>query len=176
MRDGGMRLALLAAASLVLSGCGVFLGGTVGQGLTSSGCENISGGACQEQTEKIAARHPGATEVDIRCTAPVCDRKGGFGTAIVTMGNGARVNDTFSYVGDPAPLPIPSCTGVAPDVCRNLAESQVDSVPTAKRIVAIEVTCTAAACTANKGEADVKVKLADGTSLDSNTTWDGGLP
>ncbi len=177
MRAGGTTLGLLlAAASLGLSGCGMFLGGSVAQGLTSSGCTLIVGSACQEQVERIAARHPGATEIDIICTAPVCDRKGGFGTAVVTMGNGDKVNDTFSYVGDPTPLPIPSCTGAPLDVCRSLAAAQADSVPTTMRIVAIAVTCTAAACTANKGEAGVKVTMADGTSMDVTSSWEGGLP
>jgi hypothetical protein len=176
MRAGGSRVALLAAASVVLSGCGIFLGGTVTGGLSSSSCTEMTGSACGEQVERIAARHPGATQVDLTCTVPVCDRKGGSGTAVVTMGNGARLNDTFSYVGDPAPLPLPTCTGLPADVCRSLAESQAADAPTMKRIAAIEVRCTAAACTTDKGEADVKVTLADGSTMGGGTSWEGGLP
>jgi len=176
MSGRGTQAVLLVAAGLVLAGCGL-LGGSVSRGLTSSGCANIqSGGACQEQVDRVAARHPGATSVDLSCAVPVCDRKGGRGTAVVTMANGTTVNDTFVYTGDPAPVPVPSCTGMPLDACRHLAESQADSIPPSKRIVAIAVACTTAPCTSDAGDASVTVTLGDGTKQQGSTSWSGGPP
>jgi len=176
MRGRGTRGLLLVTAAVVLAGCGL-LRGSVRQGLVSSGCSNIqSQGACQEQVDRVAARHPGATDVELTCTAPVCDRKGGTGTAVVTMPNGAKLNDTFAYVGDPAPIPAPSCIGVPPDACHSLADSSADGVPTAARIVAIDVRCTTAPCTSDQGDASVTVTLGDGTKQQTSTSWRGGTP
>ncbi len=165
-----------AAATLVPAGCGVFFGSNVGQGVGSVGCADMPGGPCQDQADRLAARHPGARDIEITCTAPVCDRRGGSGTAVITLGNGTTVNDTFSYVGDPAPVPPPSCTGVPPDMCRSLAQGQVDGISPMKRILAIDVRCTAAVCTPDKGEADVTVRLADGSTQQGGSSWDGGTP
>ena len=136
----------------------------------------VPGGACQEQFDRAAARHPDATQVDVTCTVAVCDRKGGAGTVVVTLANGARVKETFAYTGDPAPIPAPSCTGMAIDVCRSLAASTVDGIAPSKSIQAISITCTASSCTRDKGEADVRIRFADGSESQSNSGWDGGPP
>src|SRR4051794_6493901 len=73
----------------------------------SSSCSGFaSGGASQEQGPTVAARHAGSTTVDLMCGG-VCDRRGGAGRATVTMGDGTVRRDTFGYVGDPAPMPVP---------------------------------------------------------------------
>ena len=172
---GSLVIAATALAATALAGCDI-LGAQVRQGLTSSGCANISGGACQEQVERVAGRHRGATSIELTCVVALCDRKGGSGTAVVTMPNGAKLNDTFSYAGDATPLPVPLCTGIAFDICRNLAQAQADGVAPSKRIVAVEVTCTALPCTTRKGTADVTVTLGDGSKEQGGTSWDGPLP
>lgn len=177
MRLGGIAPALLVVASaLSLSGCGLLLGQGLGGSTASSGCTGIRGGACIEQAEAIAARHPGATNVDLTCTAPVCDRRGGSGTAVVTLADGTTVGDAFAYVGDPGPDPVPSCFGLAIDVCRTVAASILDDTPPSRRVVAIEVKCSIARCVADKGETEVTTTLADGTKLESGFGWEGQLP
>jgi hypothetical protein len=176
MHGGGKIAGLLTMSAVVVSSCGLL----VGQGMTSvgsSGCGGIvSDGACSEQVARVAARHPGATNIDLSCRVAVCDRKGGSGTAVVTLANGTTVNDTFAYVGDPAPPPIPSCTGIAPDLCRTQAESFADNVAPSKHIVAISVTCTAASCTAARGEVDIRGTLGDGSTEQLNAGWEGAQP
>jgi hypothetical protein len=109
MRGGGIRLALLLAAGAALGGCGALFG-TGSHGFTSSGCENLSGGACEEQVARVAARHPGAKGVDLRCGVAACDRRGGSGTAVVTMPDGTTVQDVFSTMGAQAAVPAPTCS------------------------------------------------------------------
>jgi hypothetical protein len=172
-----VRASVLAVVSALLAGCGLLLGpgGDAGM-LASSSCAMISGGACTEQAALVAARHPGATNVDLTCTVPVCDRRGGSGTAVVTLADGSTVRDLFAYVGDPGPMPVPTCIGLAPDVCRRVAESRVNDVWPSKRVVAVAVRCAAAQCVANKGEAEVTVTLGDGSTEEGGFGWEGGLP
>ncbi len=171
MWGGGFRLGLVVAAvAVTLSGCGFLRGG----GLESMGCTNMPDGACQEQGDRIAARHPGATVIDLTCRVAVCDRAGGSGTAVVTMPDGATVNDTFSYVGDPAPMPAPTCVGLAIDVCRTAATGKFNETAPAKRVVAISITCISATCTDTKGEADTSLVFADGSTSEGAFGWDGG--
>lgn len=171
MRAGGIRLALLLGASLVLGGCGAFVT-TVTQTVGSSSCENMSSGACQEQVERVTARHPGAKQIDLKCTVATCDRRGGSGTAVVTMPDGSTVQDVFTYVGAQGAVPPPTCKGLPIDVCKTVADGQVDGVPSSKVVVAIEVTCTSPTCTTAKGEADVTLTLADGSKQDGSVGWE----
>ena len=171
MRGEGIRLSLLVAMSVVLTSCGAFFG-TVRQSVGSSSCENMSGGACEEQVERIAARHPGATQVDIMCAVATCDRKGGSGTAVVTMPDGTTVKDVFTYVGAQGAVPAPRCKGLPVDVCTSVADGQVDGVPPSMVVVAIDVTCTATACTAVKGETEVTLTLADGSKREGTVGWE----
>ena len=145
---------VLLAVTAVLAGCGLLPGAGFGPGFQGAGsCSMMPGGACQEQFDRAAARHPDATQVDVACTAPVCDRKGGAGTAVVTLANGAKVTEAFTYAGDPVPVPAPACSGMAIDVCRSLAASTVDGIPPSKSIRAISITCAASSCTRDKGDA-----------------------
>ena len=123
-------------------------------------------------------RHPGASSIDIECSAPVCDRRSGRGTVVITMPNGARLNDSFSYVGDPTALPAPACTNLPADVCRNLATQHAeDSAPPSQRVVAMHVACTAAAgCTADDGSATISMTFGNGITQKTETGWSGGLP
>jgi hypothetical protein len=157
-------------AGVALAGCG--LPGPVGAGVNST-CTDISGGACQEQVTLVAARHPGAESVELRCGVAACDRRGGAGSAIVTMQNGARVDDAFSYVGDGAPMPQPDCMGIAPATCRRFAEDAFENTAPSKRLVRIEIGCTTAVCTDLQGEADVKLVYADGLTDESGIGWQG---
>lgn len=173
MARWGVTWLLLGAIGLSLAGCGLF---SESRGITSGGCANInSGGACSEQIDRISARHPGASQVELTCGVPVCDRRSGSGTAVVTFPDGSVVRDTFAYTGDPAPLPVPSCTGLARDVCVRVATSQAEEAAPSKRIVAIAVVCSRP-CTPTKGDAQVTVSFGDGSQEQSGVGWDGGLP
>ena len=150
--------------------------GLAGQSsVSSASCGNMAGGACTEQIERMQQRHPGALSIDIECSAPVCDRRGGRGTVVVTMRDGSRLNDTFAYVGDPTAMPAPACTGLAFDLCRNLANQEGENMPPSQRIVAVQVACTApGGCTAAKGAASVSVTLGNGDTQGTETSWEGG--
>ncbi len=167
------RVAALLAVTATLAGCGL-LPGSAFRGAGS--CAGVPGGACQEQVDRAASRHPGATQVDVVCTATVCDRTGGAGTIVVTLANGAQVSEAFTYAGDPVPIPAPACSGMGIDVCRSLAASTVDGIPPSRSIRSISVACSAPSCTRDKGDADVRVRFADGGEFQSNTGWDGALP
>ena len=171
MRSRGILSALLVAAGLASAGCGSLVG-TVTQTVGSSSCENMSGGACGEQVEKVTARHPGATGVDLTCTVATCDRKAGSGTAVVTMPDGTTVKDVFTYVGAQRAVPPPTCKGLAFDLCASSANGQVDGIAPSKVVVAIDVTCISTACTEDRGETEVRVTLADGSTQEGTIGWE----
>jgi hypothetical protein len=173
-----MRLpALLLATASVLAGCGLLGGPVPGAGFQGGGsCDQMPGGVCQEQIEKAAARHPDATQIDVSCTVPACNRAGGAGTVVVTLRNGSRVTEPFAYTVDAAPLPAPACTGLPADLCRRLADSTVDGLPPSKAIRSITIVCTAAPCTRERGDTQVDVVFADGSKLSSGSGWEGGPP
>ncbi len=168
---------MLLATTVALGGCALLSGTASGPGFQGgASCAELSGGACQEQIDLATARHPGATQLDLACTAAVCDRAGGAGTVVVTLASGARITETFRYVGNPAPVPAPTCAGMAVDICRRLARTTVDDVSPSKAISAVSIACSAASCTADRGEADVRVRFADGTEFRTNSGWEGGSP
>jgi hypothetical protein len=170
-------LGLLLAATLGLAGCGLLAGSVAGPGFQGgASCSEMPGGVCREQMDLAAARHPDAVQMDLACTAPACTRAGGAGTTVVTLPNGAKLTEAFTYAGDPGPVPIPICTGLPADVCRRVASSTVDELPPAKRILSITIACTAVPCTRDRGETAVDVKLADGTGFQTNSGWEGGPP
>lgn len=171
--------ALLAAMALALAGCGLLgvPGSMPGPGFQGGGsCSEMPGGACQEQMELAAARHPTAVQLDLACTVAVCTRAGGAGSVVVTLANGTTVTETFAYTGDPNPIPAPACVGLAADLCRRVAASTVDSLPPSKRITSIGITCSKAPCTRDRGETAVEVTYADGTGFTTNSGWEGGPP
>jgi hypothetical protein len=169
---------LLVAAAMALGACGLLLPESVsGPGFQGGGsCSELPGGACQEQLELIGRRHPGATNIDLACGLAVCDRKGGAGTAVVTLADGSRVNDTFAYTGDAAPAPVPSCTGIAIDICGSLAATTMDDVPPSRSVRAIAIRCTVASCTPQRGDTEVRVRFADGSEFVTSSGWEGGPP
>jgi hypothetical protein len=163
---------VMAVSAVALGGCAI-VGSSSGM---SASCDDLPGGACSEQIDRAGARHPGATSVDLTCGVPVCDRRGGAGTAVVTLRDGSTVVDTFTYTGDPGPVPRPSCLKLAFAACQALADQQVDQAPPSKRIARIKVTCTAAQCTEAAGEAEVELAFADGSVTSGGSSWEGGLP
>jgi hypothetical protein len=167
----------LLAATVWLAGCGLLPGMRSGPGFQGGGsCSELPGGACQEQMDLAARRHPDAVELDLACTAPSCTRAGGAGTVVVTLRNGSKLTEAFTYVGDPAPMPAPTCTGLPADVCRRVATSTVDELPPSKRIASIRITCTSGPCTRDRGETAVEVQYADGTGFQTHSGWEGGPP
>jgi hypothetical protein len=169
----GLRPSIaIAAAAFALGGCAI-VGSSADM---SASCSDMPGGACSEQIDLAGARHPGATNVDLSCTVPVCDRKGGSGKAVVTLRDGSTVVDAFTYTGDPGPAPRPICLKLGIDACQSLADQQVDQAPPSKRITRIKVTCTTLPCTDAAGEAEVELTFADGSVTSGGSSWAGGLP
>ena len=162
---------MVLAVVAVLAGCGL-LPGSVAAPVGPGSCANVLEGACQEQIDRAAARHPGVTNVDVACTVGVCDRKGGAGTMVITLANGATVEEAFAYTGDPAPVPVPACTGIALDLCRGIATTTVDGLPPSKAIRAISIACTAPSCTEDRGETDVRVQFSDGSEFHGSRGWE----
>jgi hypothetical protein len=162
------------ALALVASGCSPRLLDTA-QNVSSSCSGFASGGACQEQVSAVAARHQGATLVDLECAA-VCDRSGGAGRATVTMGDGSVRRDTFGYVGDPAPMPVPACVGLAVDLCQRVATTQFSEEPPSRRVVSMHFRCAVAPCTDAKAETEYVVTYADGTTNQGSIGWEGAAP
>jgi hypothetical protein len=162
---------MLLAAATVLGGCGLWAG-SVSAPVGPGTCANMLEGACQEQIDLAVARHPGSTNVEVACTVPSCDRTGGAGTAVITMANGDRVKEAFSYAGDPAPVPVPACTAIALDVCRGIADNTVNGLPPSKSITAISIACTAPSCTEDRGEVDVRVQFSDGSEYRVSQGWE----
>lgn len=175
MRAGSARATgLLLALALIGSACSPRIIDSARN--VSSSCSGfVSGGACNEQVSMVAARHPGATLVDLECAA-VCDRSGGAGRATVTMGDGTTRRDTFGYVGDPAPMPVPTCVGLPFDLCRQVATTQFTEAPPSKRVVSMDFRCSIAPCTAAKAETQYVVRYADGTTDQGSMGWDGAAP
>jgi hypothetical protein len=159
------------AVGTVLGGCGLLAGRVAAPGGAGT-CSSILEGACDEQIDLAAARHPGVTNADVECTVPTCDRNGGAGTVVVTLADGTTVKETFAYTGDPAPVPAPACSGIALDVCRNIAATTVDGLPPSKAIEAISIACTAASCTEDRGEVDVRVRFSDGGEFRVSQGWE----
>lgn len=175
MRRGVVRAALVLAMALAASGCASRIIDSA-QGVSSSCTGFVSSGACNEQVSAVAVRRPGAVSVDLQCTAAACDRTGGSGTAAVTMGDRTVRRDTFAYVGDPAPMPVPTCVGLAFDLCQRVARTQFDGMSPSKRVMSIAFTCRVLPCTATRGETDYIVRFADGSTEEGSTGWEGGPP
>ena len=170
MRAGRLAGALLAVAA-VLGGCGLWAG-SVPAPVGPGSCANVLEGACQEQVDRAIARHPGSTMVEVACTVPTCDRKGGAGTVVVTLANGETVKEAFTYTGDPAPVPVPACAGMVLGLCRGIADSTVNGLPPSKAIKAISIACTTSSCTEDRGEVDVRVQFSDGSEFRVSQGWE----
>ena len=165
---------LVLGVAFVASGCDARIIDSA-PGVSSSCSGFASGGACQEQVSAVAGRHSGATMVDLECGG-VCDRSGGAGTATVTMADGTVRHDSFGYVGDPAPMPVPSCVGLALDLCRQVATAQFSEVSPSKRVLSMDFRCTLVPCTAAKAETEYLVRYADGTTSEGSIGWEGAAP
>jgi hypothetical protein len=166
-----LLVSLLLAVSVAACGFGMQAGV-----LQSSSCGNLPTGACQEQLDQLVLRHPSARQIDIECGAAQCTRAFGAGTARITEADGTLATESWSYAGDPGPVPAPVCAGTAGASCRAIAASVVADVAPSKRVVAIAIRCRVARCDEHKGDAEVTITLADGTSQVTGFGWDGGLP
>ncbi len=167
----GPSLGMLLAVAALLGGCGL-LAGSAQAPMGPGTCVGMLEGACQEQIDRALARHPNVTNVDVACTAPVCDRKGGAGTLVITAADGTTVKEAFTYAGDPAPVPVPDCAGIVLDLCRGIADNTVNGLPPSKAIKAITIACTSPSCTADRGEVDVRVQFSDGSEFQGSQGWE----
>jgi hypothetical protein len=172
MRLVGIGLGLALGAGVVLAGCEGAVFRTSTGDVASVTCTEIAGAACTDQVELISARHPGAAAVELWCTARPCDRRGGSGTARVTLAGGTRLDDVFSYVGAQGADPPPVCKGLADDTCRSIARDQLDGISPSMIVAGIEITCSVAECGEDRGEVDVTITLADGSTREGTQGWE----
>jgi hypothetical protein len=138
----------------------------------SSSCENVPSGACDEQIASLTAGLANVSDVSIRCApAPPCTRARGAGFAEIRLANGQKISRAWSYIGDPAPLPLPACEGLALALCQSTANTEIDAIPPKTHIAGVTVTCTSATCTEADGEAKVRIVLGDGSIHESTSGW-----
>ena len=167
------RLLALIVLAWVLAACSI---GQRAAGPQSASCGDIPSGACDEQLARLGQRHPGAVQIDVECGPAPCTRAFGAGTARITQADGTTVTEAFTYAGDPGPVPVPICAGIAPDSCQSIAEAVVENLPPAKRVAGIAIRCRVGPCDERKGDAEVTITLADGTSQVTGYAWEGAGP
>ena len=165
-----LTVVLLAAG---LAACSI---GQRAAGAQSASCGNIPSGACDEQLERLGQRHPGAVQIDVECGPAPCTRAFGSGKATMTQADGTTVTEAFAYAGDPGPMPVPICAGTAPGSCQAIAESVVENIRPSKQVAGIAIRCRVGPCDASKGDVEVTITLADGTSEVTGYAWEGGSP
>ena len=166
-------LVVVTAMCLALAGC---MSTSMSVTADSSSCTNLPTGACDEQVELWSQRFPGATLIEVECEVPECSRAGGAGTVVVTLADGTVHRDTFGYTGDPNPPPAPTCQRIAAEACDRVAKSTWADQRPSRKIVALDVSCAVAQCTAASGEVEVTVTLADGSTTVAGYVWEGELP
>src|SRR5918993_5369170 len=167
------RLLALILLAGVLAACSI---GQRAAGPQATSCGDIPSGACEEQLEQLGRRHPGAVQIDVECGPAPCTRALGAGTARITQADGKTVTEAFTYAGDPGPMPVPICAGTAPDSCQSIAETVVENLRPAKRVVGIAIRCRVGPCDERKGDAEVTITLADGTNEVTGYAWEGAAP
>ena len=166
----------LLAVILLAGGLAACSIGLPGAGGLSATCGDIPSGACDEQVERLGQRHPGAVQVDVECGPAPCTRASGAGTATITRADGTTVTEAFAYTGDPGRVPVPICAGVAPGSCNSIAESVVENLRPSKHVAGVAIRCRVGPCDDTKGDVEVTITLADGTSEVSGYAWEGGPP
>ena len=139
-----------------------------------SSCAGIASGACTEEVARLAAQVRGqVTSIDLTCRVATCDRKAGSGDGVITYADGRTEQRAWSYVGDPAPIPVPTCIGLAQDVCQLQADAVVDDAAPSRRIIGVSITCHGT-CTKDSGEVATVVTFGDGTQDTSGRGWSSG--
>jgi hypothetical protein len=161
-------LGWLLAVAAITAACG--FGGPLAN--ASISCGNMPSGACDEQLASLTVGLANVTDVTIDCApAPPCTRAHGAGVAEIRLANGQKINRAWSYTGDPAPLPLPVCNGLALELCQSTASSEVDGISPSTHVAAITVTCTSATCTEANGEVKVRILLGDGSVRETTSGW-----
>jgi hypothetical protein len=173
VRRWAASLLVVALAAVLLASCSFMGGRTEIHGSTSS-CTNLPAGACDEQVQAFAQRFPQAQSIDIECRALPCTRAAGAGTVVVTLADGTTRNDTFAYTSNPAPAPVPTCEAIAADMCQRMARSTWEDQRPSAVVVGIDVRCAVASCTEQKGEVEITVTFADGSTSSVNQGWESG--
>ena len=162
---------LPVAVGMSIGGC--MLVSQVDTGWSVS-CADLPGGACNEQGERIAAAHAGRVrQIDLECRIAACTRAQGAGTATITLTDGTTITETWSYAGDPNPLPVPTCTGIAFTLCQEWAASGSNDLPPSRRIAAVAVKCTVASCTEQAGDLEASYTFADESTETVGMGWSG---
>jgi hypothetical protein len=159
---------LVFAAVLALVGC-VPVGTQVGPRTIE--CADVSSAACSEQADRLAATAGGpVSSITVECRVAACTRAGGAGVARITLTDGRTLDRTWSYVGDPNPLPVPICIGIALDQCKEQVMSVLENVSPAHHLVSVTVTCKQR-CDRSKGEVDIVFRSADGSTDQMGSGW-----
>jgi hypothetical protein len=185
----GMRAALLAPLlAALLAGCGLVPAAPPTADGPPVDCGGVPQAACDgivsQAGQNARGQNAFLVQVRIHCTSPDgCTEASGQVEYEAVLSNGTTFGTGFAWGGQsgggplppkpgmmPPPVP-PSCLGVPPGWCRDLAvDLNVGGDPSA--VVSIVLRC-AAACTETRGEGSTVVTLKDGSTLESGWGYEG---
>ena len=129
--------------------------------------------------EQEATTHGGLSAYRFVCTSTVCTSQEGKGIRTVVFADGTVQDSGFGYTvpGEPPSSPgrtepplavAPVCVNVPQSWCEEFARQLVASdVGEGQAVASVTVECLAT-CTADNGDASVRIVLADGTVLASD--------
>jgi hypothetical protein len=160
---------LIASVVLVmaLSACGIAPSSVHVQ---ESSCIDVPSGACQEQADRLVATAGGPVQATELTCVGNCTRAGGAGNATLTLENGTTQSRTWSYTGDPNPLPNPVCVGLPRDVCVKRVQELADEVVPSHHLTTVSVTCSKT-CDERAGDVLVVFKSDGGLEDSMGTSW-----
>ena len=159
-------------------------------------CVDVPQANCDEAVASVARslpnEHPAL--IEIICASPPCTAASGATMTIVTLADGRRLTSNALPWSDPtasgggggipvpvpggpgvAPLPVePTCQGVPPVSCRDMAASFLDPGGGHGGVISIVVRCTKNPCTVKTGEGDTLITYGDGTNLTGGWAYSSG--
>lgn len=183
MNVPGLRRSVSAlVALLLLAACEPLSGTPAPVGETRFDCSTVPGNTCRDVLADAKLNGSGAAVVElvVRCSTPPCTPMQGEADVSVRYADGGTLTWSIGWSGPvpaqpaapvpPAAAPVePTCVGVDPAMCLEVARQMASEVPAGRPpIVALDVRCTSV-CTASKAEGEVLITLADGTTM--TTGW-----
>ncbi len=138
-------------------------------------CGGVPAGACWEQADGLTPVDRPVRSIELVCPGKNCTRAGGAGTATITFVDGATVRRDWSYVGDTNPAPVPTCLGVAREICLERIADVIDDVSPSHHLTAVTVTCKQR-CDATVGEVAIVFTSEGGLEDTITRSWGPAQP